>query len=149
MNVIVEALSFGAIAVSTGALEASGADAYRRLREAVQRFVSPGEVASLEEKPRSEGRRSVVAEELEEAGKGEDVELAELAGQLMAALEVARTEAGDPLFSFEDVEAVNVRLKRIRADRPVAQLKRTKLSGDFEAEDIDAGMPPSGNPKQR
>src|SRR5215510_5839010 len=89
VSVIVAALSLGAVALAKGGLSEAGKDAYKALKEAVLRIVSPSDVEKLEQNPDSEGRKGVITEELEKAGKGEDLELARLAQALVTALKDA------------------------------------------------------------
>ena len=86
MSVIVAALSLGAGAFAKGWLSEAGKDAYKALKEAVLRIVSPSDVEKLEQNPDSENRKGVITEELEKVGKAEDPELARLAQALVTAL---------------------------------------------------------------
>lgn len=149
MSVIVLALSFGAAALAEGTLNEAGKDAYQALKNAVLRFVSPNDVEKLEQNPASESRKSVLAEELEGAGKVKDPELAGLAQALVAILEDSGAAQAATGFSLEEVEAANFRLQRIAASGTGVSIKKSKFTGDIEASDISAGVPPPGKPDRR
>lgn len=149
MSVIVTALSLGAAALAKGALTEAGKDAYKALKDAVLRFVSPGDVEKLEQKPDSESRRGVLAEELEAAAKADDPELAGLAQALVSALRDAAAAGGATGISLEEVEAVNVRLQRITASGTGVSIKKSTFTGDIDASDVSAGVPPAGKPDRR
>ena len=142
MSAIVAALSFGAAAFTAGALNEAGKDAYEALKSAVMRITSPGDIQKLEENPNSQSRQGVITEELEKANVSEDPELAALAEALLAALKETGKSTGAIGVSIEDVEAINVRLQRITASGTGASIKKSKLAGDIEISDIDAGATP-------
>jgi hypothetical protein len=136
VSAIVGALSAGA----SGALSEAGKDAYNRLRSAILRVVSSADLQKLEKKPESENRKGILAEELAEAGKAEDTELAELAQRLITALKGAGTVIAG--ISLEEVEAINIRLQRITASGTGVTGKKLKLTGDLEISDVNAGVAP-------
>lgn len=148
VSAIVGALSAGATALASGALSAAGKDAYNLLRDAILHIVSPADVEKLEQKPTSESRKGVLAEELAEAGKGEDTELAELARQLIVELKEVGA-VGVTGVSLEEVEAINIRLQNITASGTGVSVKKTTTSGDIEISDVSAGVPPPGKPSRR
>ncbi len=150
MNDIVTALSWGAGAFVTGALNSAAQDAYQALKDAVLRIVSPSDVEKLEQKPNSDNRKGVIAEELEEAGKAEDPELVGLAQALVAELKDVSTAGGATGISFEEIEAVNVRLQRITASGTGVSIRKSKFAGDIEVSDVSAGaQQPQGKPERR
>ena len=136
---IVAALSSGAVALANSALSEAGKEAYTALKNAVMGFVSPSDIEKLEQRPLSESRRSVLAEELCEAGKDKDPELAELARALLAALKAEGATSGATGVALEEVEAINIRLQRIAASGSGATLKKVKARGDIEVTDVTAG----------
>ena len=142
MSAIVAALSFGAAAFAKGALSEAGKDAYKSLREAIVEIVAPSDVEKLEQKPDSESRKGVIAEELDEADKAEDPELAKLAEAMLAALKDAAESGGATGVSIEDVEATHVRLRGIEASGTGASIKKAKLAGDIDISDVSAGVTP-------
>jgi hypothetical protein len=149
VSVIVAALSWGAAAFAKGFLSEPGKEAYKALKEAVLRIVSPSDVEKLEQNPNSEHRKGVIAEELEKAGQAEDPELARLAQALVTALKDAGAAGGATGFSLEEVEAVNVRLRNITASGDGVSIKRSTFTGDIEVGDITAGLQPPGKPERR
>jgi hypothetical protein len=149
VSVIITAFSFGAAALAEGALNEAGKDAYKALKDAILRFVSPNDVEKLEQNPGSESRKGVLAEELEEAGKVEDPELASLAQALVTALKGSSAAHGATGFWLKEVEAVNIRLQRIAASGTGVSIEKSKFSGDIEASDISAGVPPPGKTDRR
>ena len=149
MSVIVAALSLGAGAFAKGWLSEAGKDAYKALKEAVLRLVSPNDVEKLEQNPDSENRKGVITEELEKVGKADDPELARLAQALITALKDDAVAMGATGFSLKEVEAVNVRLQNITASGTGVSIEKSKFTGDIEASGISAGVQPSGKPERR
>ena len=147
ISAIVGALSAGAAALASGALSEAGKDAYKRLRDAILRVVSSADLEKLEQKPNSENRKGILAEELAEAGKAEDAELAELAQHMVTALgKRARSVLG---YRLEEVEAINLRLQGITASGAGVSVKRSKFAGDIEATDVSAGVAPGKSTRQQ
>jgi hypothetical protein len=149
VSVIVAALSLGAGAFAKGWLSEAGKDAYKALKEAVLRLVSPSDVEKLEQHPDSESRKGVIIEELEQAGKAEDPELARLAQALVITLKEAGAVGGATGVSLEEVEAVNVRLQNIIASGTGVSIEKSKFTGDIEASGISAGVPLPGKLERR
>lgn len=149
MSAIVAAFSLGAAALAKGALSEAGKDAYLALKKALAHVVSSGDVEKLEENPNSAARKGIVAEELDGAKKADDPELARLAEHLVEALKESGSVGSATGISLEDVEAVNVRLKRITSSGTGISIKRSKFEGDIEAEDVSAGGQPPGKPERK
>jgi hypothetical protein len=149
VSIIVAALSWGALAFAKGFLSEPGKEAYKALKEAVLRIVSPSDVEKLEQNPNSESRKGVIVEGLEEAGKAEDPELARLAQAVVTALKEAEVAGGATGFSLEEVEAVNVRLRNIVASGAGVTIKKSTFTGDIEASDVAAGVQPPGKLERR
>jgi hypothetical protein len=148
MNVIVVALSLGAAALAKGALGEAGKEAYQALKKALLRSVALNDVEKLEQKPDSENRRSVIAEELADAGLAEDPELAHLARELIVALKGANAAAGATGVSMEEIEAVNLRLQRIEATGTGVSVKKAKVV-NIDVSDVTAGVPTPGKLPRR
>lgn len=141
MSAIVAVLSLGAAALATGALSEAGKDAYKALKDAIVRIVSPDDLEKLQQKPDSENRKGVIAEVLEEAGKAEEPQLAKLAETLVAALKESGASGGATGVSIEEVEALNVRLQRITARGTGVSIKKSKTR-DINISDVSAGTMP-------
>jgi hypothetical protein len=106
-------------------------------------------VGKLEQHPDSESRKGVIIEELEQAGKAEDPELARLAQALVITLKEAGAVGGATGVSLEEVEAVNVRLQNIIASGTGVSIEKSKFTGDIEASGISAGVPLPGKLERR
>ena len=149
LSAIVGALSAGgAAALASGALSEAGKDAYKRLRDAILRVVSSADLEKLEQKPNSENRKGILAEELAEAGKAEDAELAELAQHMVTALRETGA-VGATGFALEEVEAINLRLQGITASGAGVSVMRSKFAGDIEATDVSAGVAPGKSTRRQ
>jgi hypothetical protein len=148
VSVIVAALSLGAGALAKGWLSEAGKDAYKALKEAVLRIVSPSDVEKLEQNPDSEGRKGVLTEELEKAGKAEDLELAQLAQALVTTLKEAGAAGGATGIVLEEVEAVNVRLQNITASGDGVAIKKSTFTGDITIEKVHAGQQGGNRPNR-
>ena len=149
MSVIITALSLGAVEFAKGMLSDAGKEAYQALKQAVLRVVSPRDVEKLEQNPNSKNRQGVVAEELENAAKAEDPELAQLALTLMFALKDRETLGEGTGIILEEVEAINVRLQNIIASGTGVSITKSKFDGDIEVSDVRAGIQPPGKPERR
>lgn len=97
-----EPVTLIATAVALGALEGARettkravSDAYLAIRNLLaKKYAAVGpEVSVLVKKPSDKARRELLAEELENAGAGDDQQLKELAQELLAAIEAGDSDA--------------------------------------------------------
>jgi hypothetical protein len=123
--------------LARGTLGEAGKDAYAALKARIVALLSKSdEIDKLEAKPDSDGRQITLAEELADAGAGDDAELKRLAEALRAEIERADT-AGAVV--FEDVDAKGrIIAERIKARGNTAIFKNVKAEGGITARDIDA-----------
>ncbi|MDQ3606970.1 MAG: hypothetical protein M3418_12400, partial [Gemmatimonadota bacterium] len=75
ISIIVAALAAGAAAGLKSNAEKVVADAYEGIKALIKRRYSRVDLTPIETKPESEKKRESVAEDLEEAGAAEDLEL--------------------------------------------------------------------------
>jgi hypothetical protein len=117
-------------------------DAYSKLKDLIKARYPKISIADLERDPK--GRLSVVEEDLNNAGAGQDDELWVTARRLTALIrEHAPNAAASIGVDVKDVEAANLRLAGIVASGTGAKVERSRFSGDIEIRDVRAGMPPS------
>jgi hypothetical protein len=145
VTAIVAALTAGLPPLANGALGEAGKDTYTALKNALLPFVTPRRIEDLEGKPDSKGRQAVVAEELAEAGRAEDPELASLAQALIAELRREVQARGPVGVEIGQLEAAEVQLGRIAA-RAGTGLKadKVKTRGSFRINEIKTGGADSG-----
>lgn len=149
MEAIVAALAIGAATLAQGALSEVGKDAYKTLKAAVVRLVSPRDVEKLEENPDSENRQGVIAEELAKADKATTTALTIQAQQLMAALKETGLDEGATGVSLREVEAVNARLENIIASGTGVSVEKSRFSGDLAIRGVSAGGQLPGKSERR
>src|SRR3954454_5880725 len=94
VTLIVSALAAGAAAGLKDTSKAVVKDAYGALKAVLSRRYQHVDVEMLERKPGSDIKRASVAEDLNDAGAGEDRELIELARKLVAVVRENAAEAG-------------------------------------------------------
>ncbi|MEU1527088.1 hypothetical protein ABZ413_33360 [Nocardia rhamnosiphila] len=86
MTLMVAAVAAGATAGLGGAAERAITDSYQAIKQLIARRYASVDVEVVERAPDSFHRRAVLAEELQDAGAGEDEELQTIAGRLLVAV---------------------------------------------------------------
>ncbi|MGI4795008.1 MAG: hypothetical protein ACRYG8_13220 [Janthinobacterium lividum] len=139
---ITDALSNGAIAAASGVATSLVTDAYGGLKAlVVGRFKRPATIDALEEDPSSDTQKAAVAEALSKSGAADDPEVQDLARQLAAALAgMDALNAGAMGLDIEDLQAASVRLVDIVSQGTAVRIRRTTVTGTFEAEGIRSGQ---------
>jgi hypothetical protein len=145
---IVAAIAMGASEGLRSTAAEAIKDAYAGLKGFLARKYPKVGVDSIEEKPGSEARRSVVAEDLAEAGAQDDPELIALVGKLVEALREHAPDAGAAVgVDLANVSAEFLRLRDITSSGTGVRLKEGEFRGGIDIEGVRAGGGGSpGNP---
>ena len=148
ITMIVAALAAGAADALKDTAAAAVKDAYAGLKGFLARKYPKVGVETVEEKPESEARRAVVAEDLADAGAEKDEELLAAVGQLVEALRTHAPEAGASVgVDLEKVSAEHLRLRDIASTGTGVRVKEGEFRGGIDIEGVRAGGGgPSPNP---
>ncbi|MEU2032162.1 hypothetical protein [Nocardia amamiensis] len=146
-TVVAVAVAAGATAGVTDAAEQAVVDAYQSVRRLITHRYRSVDVAVVESRPDVPSRRLVLAEELAQAGAGDDQELLTAARYL---LQVVQEQAP------RTAETVGVRLTRVRAgDIEITDItssgsafvaEDTSVAGTLRVDAIHAGAPEPPHP---
>lgn len=137
---IVAAIAGGSAVALKDVTNKAVSDAYQGIKTLViDRYKRKGSIEALEEDPESSTAQNLLTEALEKTGADQDEEVIELAQQLSEALsQIPKEEAERYSIDIERLEAANARFKRIKVSGDkVLNVKDTKITGDFEIEDIE------------
>lgn len=140
ITIIVASLAMGAAAGLKDTAADAVKDAYGALKGFLARKYSKVNVESIEEKPESEARRSVVAEDLAAAGAEADEELRALAEKLVETLRTHAPEVGAVVgVDLEHVSADFLRLRDIASTGTGVHVKEGEFRGGIDIEGVRAG----------
>lgn len=143
VTIIVAALAAGAAAGLSGAAEQSVMDAYGAIKQWIQDRYADISLKNLEKDPGSKNRQGVLAEELTEAGAGQDAELLRQVQELSEAL--ARSEAGRRAAEVVGVKLDdlviegNVIIAGIVSSGSGVIINKSDFGGSLEIRDVNAG----------
>ena len=140
VTLIVTALAAGATSGLKDTAAAAVKDAYAAVKGLITRRYGRVELDSLERKPESQRKRDSVAEDLEDAGAGDDEELLELARRLVAAVRENDEQAGEAIgVDLKDVEAEFIRVQKITSTGTGFRGERIRTTGGIDLGEVDAG----------
>jgi hypothetical protein len=147
VTLIVAALAAGAAAGMTESAAAQVVKgAYSALKARISARSPSVDFAGLERRPESEAKRNSLAEDLAEAGVAEDPDVIALAERLVAAVRESSPAVGEQIgVDLADVEAQFVRVRNVTASGTAVRVRRTRLQGGIDVEDVHAGK--EGQPK--
>ncbi|MFI6959646.1 hypothetical protein ACIBJI_40045 [Nocardia sp. NPDC050408] len=150
MALVAAAVAAGAAGTSAGLSETAKkavADAYQALKGLITRRYTSVEVAVVETRPQLRSRRTVLAEELLEAGAGEDRELVDAARYLLQVIEE---------YAPQSAEVVGVQLRRVRAGEleitdvvstgTAVVAEETEVVGTLKITGVRSGFPEPPHP---
>ena len=148
ISMMVAALAMGAAKGASEMAAEAVKDAYNGLKGFLARRYPKVDVQSIEQKPESEARRSVVAEDLADAGAADDEELRALVGQLVEALKEHAPDAGAAVgVDLEKVSAEYLRLEDITSAGTGVHVGHGEFRGGIDIKGVRAGEGGrSGNP---
>lgn len=141
VTLIVSALAAGAATALKETVGTAITDAYSALKGLLRRKYEDVNIDAVERKPDSTVQRDAVAENLAEAGGGEDQELLELARQLVAAIREHEPAIEAPAgVVLKDVEAAFIRAEDIKSTGTGFSAERVKTSGGIDVRRVRAGV---------
>jgi hypothetical protein len=147
ITLIVTALAMGAAAAARQIGGQAVQDAYNAIRHLIEdRYKRGGAIQALQEDPSSETQKNALKESLVKVGAEKDPEVLKSAGELTRALESVPPQVLTSIgLNFQDVNAVNVHLQKIRVTGPGigALVSGGTIAGEFTTGDIEVG---GGNP---
>ncbi|WP_280493233.1 hypothetical protein [Nocardia asiatica] len=137
---VAAALAIGAAAGRTDTGNVALTDAYQALKRQVAKRYRGVDLKIVENRPESESRRAVLAEELADHGAGEDDELRSAAILL---IEIAR-QSSDKLSAalgvdLEQVIAAGLHIDHIESVGTGVRISDGRFSGDIQIHNIRAG----------
>ncbi|MEV0299177.1 hypothetical protein [Nocardia sp. NPDC050710] len=145
---VATAVAVGAAAGMTETTKQAVGEAYSALKRLIARRYGSVDVGGVEHKPNSEARRSVLAEDLAEAGAGADTELLVAAQTLIALVCVHEVRAGAAV--GVDLERIDVggslRVEGIDAAGTGLRGSDLGIAGDVAIAQVRAGIPPPKDP---
>lgn len=147
VTVIVSAIALGAATGLTETATAVVKDAYAALKGLITGRYPQVDVSAVENKPKSEAKRDSLAEDLVDAGAGQDGELIEAAQQVIAAVKTHDAAAGPALgIDLERVEAAALRIRSVTSEGTGVRVRQGKFTGDIDIGDVRAGGPGPDHP---
>lgn len=141
---VIAAFTAGAVAAAQNVTSQALTDAYAGLKTWLVGRLGPDDVNRLERAPDSDGRRAVLAEELEQAGAASDADLKARTEALLAALQELQGQArADALFDFGTLRAAgNFELSDIKASGTVLRANEATFESDVKFSNIEQSDPP-------
>ena len=140
IEIIVAALASGAAAGLKPTVAQAVKDAYAGLKGWLGSRYGAVDVSPLEKKPESEAKRASVAEDLTDAGAGEDAEALQLAQKLLDAIaQHAPEAAGSVGVDLEKVRARSLKVGDVDATGSGVRVRESDFAGDIEIGNVRAG----------
>jgi hypothetical protein len=138
---LVTALAAGAAAALQSTVEQGVKDGYAALKGLIQRKYARVSVELLEQDPASEGRQTVVKEDLAKAKADTDEELLRAAEALLEAIERQMPDAARAIgVDIEEIKAAALTIRNIRAHGAATAVRARELdvAGEVRIEDVQA-----------
>ncbi len=141
ITIIVTALVVGAAAGLKSTAEKAIKDAYDGIKALIKRKYGDVGLVELEKEPESEARRVSVAEDLTDAGAGEDAELLEQAKALLDTIRQYQWQGAEAIgVDFEEIEAAYLKIKQVRATGTGVRVRKGKFIEGIEIGEVEAGV---------
>jgi hypothetical protein len=140
ISIIVAALAAGAAAGLKANAETVVKDAYEGIKALIKRKYSGVDLTPLENKPESEKKRESVAEDLEEAGAAEDLELLDQAKALADVVKQHAPATGPAIgVDLEQVSAQFLTIRKVVAEGTGVKVRKGKFTGGIDIGEVQAG----------
>ena len=148
VTLIVTALAAGAAAGLKPTAEQAVRDAYAGIKAFIQTKYPSISLEALEKKPGSEKKRDSTAEDLVDAGAGEDDELLTRSKTLLDVVKKHDRPAAEAIgVDLEEIEAEYLKIKSVRATGTGVKVRKAKFSGGIDLGEVEAGAG-SEHPKE-
>lgn len=142
VTVVASAVASGAVAGVTDTAAQAVKDAYAGLRELITDRYRHVDVSGVENAPGSEAKRGALAEDLADAGAGEDAELLAAARLVLAAVRAHAADTGPAIgVDLQRLEAAAVRIGEVSAQGIGVRGRDWAVTGDVEISGVRAGNP--------
>lgn len=146
-TVVATAIAVGAAAGLTDTAKQAISDAYNGLKRLITGKYRDVDLGPVEKKPDSTAKRDSLAEDLEEAGAGQDHELLAAAQTLIAAVRAHANDAAAAIgVDLERVEAAALRIGSVESAGTGVRVKDGKFHGDIDIDQVRAGPRGPNNP---
>lgn len=140
ITIIVSALASGAAAGLKPTAEKIIKDAYTGLKGMIERKYNNVDLRPVENKPESESKRKLVAEDLADAGAAGDQELLDLAKVLIdATVKYDKATASAVGVDLEEVKAAYLNIKKVTATGAGVKVKKGEFEGGIDIGEVRAG----------
>ena len=137
---IVLALAAGAAAGFKSTASQAVTDAYNGLKALIQHKYSGVDVTPLEKKPDSDAKRTSLAEDLTEAGAGQDQELLTHAQALLTAVQAHNPSAAAAIgIDLDHVKAAFLKAQTVIAEGTGVKVTDAEFTGGIDLGEVRAG----------
>jgi hypothetical protein len=141
VTLIVAALAAGAAAGLKPTAEQAVMDAYAGVKAFIQSKYPSLNLEPLEQKPESEAKQASTAEDLADAGAGDDNELLERAKALIDTLKQHDRQAAKAIgVDLEEIEAEFLKIQKVRAIGTAVKVHKGKFTGGIDIGEVEAGI---------
>jgi hypothetical protein len=141
VTMIVTALAAGAAAGLKPAAEQVVADAYAGVKAFIRSKYPSLNLEPLEQKPGSEAKQASTAEDLADAGAGDDEELLVRAKALLDTLKQHDRQSAQAIgVDLENIEAEFLKIKKVRASGGGVKVHTGKFKGGIDIGEVEAGL---------
>lgn len=141
VSIVVAAVAAGARAGLTDSVTDAVKSAYARLKGLITGRYAAVDVALVERNPQSGAKRDSLAEDLTEAGAGEDAELLEAARALIAVIREHAPQAGSAIgIDLKRVEAEALRIGSVESTGDGVKVEDGKFHGPIDIQNVKAGF---------
>jgi|SRR5215471_7816291 len=138
-SAIAISLALGAAMIARSETIPTIKNAYVTLTELIRRRYAHAPVADLEQNPRSQGHRLIVAERLEASGVAEDTEVLAAARKLMEAIQTYAPGVAQNIgLDLGDILAASVRLSDATGSGTGVRVRDVRIMGDVNVSGIVA-----------
>jgi hypothetical protein len=138
------ALALGAAAGIKSTAEQAIKDCYSSIKALIKKKYPRIDLTILEDKPESESRRKVIAEDLAEVDAAKDKELLEKVGKLLETLNNTPIESHESIgVKLDDIEALSLTIRDVLSSGSGIVVNKSRFSGDINLQGIKAGQKPA------
>ncbi|MEU2013861.1 hypothetical protein [Nocardia sp. NPDC019302] len=147
VTLVAAAVAAGAAAGLTDTAKQAVVDAYQGLKGLISGRYHSVDMAIVESRPEAASRRVVLAEELAEAGAGDDQELLTAAQHLLQVIQEQAPQAAETVgVRLTRVQAGEIEITDIASEGSAFIAEDTSVAGTLRVSGIQAGAEPRPHP---